>query len=151
MRMDPARVIFRVEALLKTSRPGFHMSEVAFDAFGPDSSLSVVDTIESYLSDTADLQGDLPGLFIISRAPFTAASRDTVSRWVRTLLVEAGADVGLFAPGSTRRAAAGKAAGKLCVDEFLQAVGWSHVSAFASFFRSPVRRPSFGAALMGSI
>ena len=151
MRLDPARVVFHIKAPLKTSRPGFHMSEVAFDAFEPDRGLCVVDTIESYLSATADLRGDVTSLFIISRAPYTAASRDTVSRWVRSLLLEAGVDVGQFAPGSTRHAAASKAAGKLSVEDILKAVGWRQESTFASFYRKPVRQRRFAAAVMGSL
>ena len=64
--------------------------------------------------------------------------------------MEAGIDVGQYAPGSTRHAAASKAVEKLSVEDILKAVGWRQESTFASFYRKPVRRQRFAAVVMGS-
>ena len=150
MHLTPGRVAFQIKAPLKTSKPGHHQSELVFDAFGPDHCLCVIETLTCYLSVTSELRGDITNLFIISRAPFTAASRDTLSRWIRGVLVEAGIDVGHYAPGSTRHAAASKTVERLSVEDVLKTIGWRQESMFASFYRKPVRRQSFAAVVMGS-
>ena len=88
---------------------------------------------------TLELRGKVKEVFVTLKKPHHKASRDTVARWIRTVLKVAGIDVNKFKPGSTRAAAVSKA--KACggqVDEILQAAGWSRESTFAKWYNKPL-------------
>ena len=144
------RVIFRISDVLKTSRPGSHFHELSFDPFPPDHLLCVIVTLRRYLQVTAELRGPVRQLFVISRMPFSAVSRATISRWVRSCLVLAGIDVSVYAAGSTRQASSSRASLSLPVDSVLSAVGWSRGSTFATFYKKPFWEGSFAGAVLGN-
>ena len=144
------RVIFRISDVLKTSRPGSHFHELSFDPFPPDHLLCVIVTLRRYLQVTAELRGPVRQLFVISRMPFSAVSRATISRWVRSCLVLAGIDVSVYAAGSTRQASSSRASLSLPVDSVLSAVGWSRGSTFATFYKKPFCVGSFAGAVLGN-
>ena len=150
MVLGEDRVSFRITSVLKTTRPGSHLSELVFPSFPPDDLLCPVVTLRFYLQKTATLRGGTRGLFIISRRPFSLASRATISRWVRTCLGLAGIDVSIFAAGSTRMASSSKASLLMPLDALLAAVGWSQGSTFAIHYGRPIRPGSFAGALMGN-
>lgn len=70
-----------------------------------------------------------------TQKPFREASKDSISRWIRTLLSKAGIDSSNFSGNSTR-AAASAAAGStgLSVDNILAHVGWLNESTFAKCY-----------------
>ena len=144
------RVIFRISDVLKTSRPGSHFHELSFVPFPPDHLLCVIVTLRRYLQVTAELRGPVRQLFVISRMPFSAVSRATISRWVRSCLVLAGIDVSVYAAGSTRQASSSRASLSLPVDSVLSAVGWSRGSTFATFYKKPFCVGSFAGAVLGN-
>ena len=82
-------------------------------------------TIMCYLERTSEVRGTETGFFLISRPPFTAASRDTLRRWTKDLLAAAGVDLTIFSPHSTRSAASSKAALNMPLSTVISAVGWS--------------------------
>lgn len=54
------------------------------------------------------------------------ASKDTISRWIRPVMTDAGIDVSMFEPHSTSAAAASKAINlSLPVQEILHTADWS--------------------------
>ena len=145
-----SKVFFGITDVLKTSRPGSHLSEISFDAYPPDSTLCVIKTLLHYLQVTSVLRGNVRKLFIISRRPYSAASRGTIGRWVKTCLSYAGIDISVYAAGSTRQASSSKASLSLPVDTILAAVGWSQGSTFATFYKKPLRQGSFSGAVMST-
>ena len=144
------KVHFRICDVLKTSRPGSHFSVVSFEPFPPDNLLCVIVTLRHYLQVTAALRGPVRRLLILSRKPFSAASRATVARWVKSCLTRAGIDVSMYAAGSTRQASSSKASLSLPIDTVLSAVGWSQGSTFATFYRKPVCGVSYAGAVLST-
>ena len=75
--------------------------------------------------------------------PHKAFGRDTISRWVKTVLSSAGIDTKKFRPHSTRAAAVSSANNaSVPLDEILSTAGWSSESTFAKFYNKPVVRES---------
>lgn len=138
MSIHPSRVSFTIGDLLKTSRPGDHLSEVAFDAYGPNKLLCVYTTILCYLDRTSVTRGNITKFFITTRPPFAAASRDTLRRWTKDLMRAAGLDLHIFSPHSTRSATSSKAAVTLPLSTVVSTVGWSSDSTFAKYYRKPL-------------
>ena len=66
-------------------------------------------------------------------------TKDTIARWIRTVMLEAGLDVETFTPHSTRSAATSKAK-QACVpiQNILKHAGWSNERTFDRFYNKPV-------------
>ena len=150
MKWEGDKVHFRIVDVLKTSRPGSHLGVISFDPFPPDRFLCIITTLRHYLQVTAALRGPVRKLFIVSRGPYSAVSRATISRWVRSCLTLAGVDVSVYAAGSTRQASSSKASLSLPIDTVLSAVGWSQGSTFANFYRKPIVQGGFAGAVLSS-
>ena len=150
MTWEGDKVTFRICDVLKTSRPGSHFSLVSFEPFPHDPLLCVIVTLRRYLQVTEALRGPVRKLLILSRRPFSAASRATISRWVRSCLTGAGIDVSVYGAGSTRQASSSKASLSLPVDTVLSAVGWARGSTFATFYKKPMCRDSYAGAVLST-
>ena len=143
-------VIFQIRSLLKTSRPNHHLAELRFGAYTLDSSLCVVEAMNTYLERTSLDRGSVNSLFLTTRAPFKAASRDTLRNWAKKIMASAGIDMKKFGPGSTRGASSSKAGLRLTSDEIVASVGWSATSTFGRFYKRPLLSASeFAAAVLG--
>ena len=66
-------------------------------------------------------------------------SKDTIARWVRTVMMGAGLDVAIFKPHSTRSAATSKAK-RACVPltDILKHAGWCNHRTFDRFYKKTV-------------
>ena len=92
--------------------------------------------IEEYLSRTADLRGDAKQLFVTTRKPFRAVSRETVSHWVKAAMREAKIDVSMFSPGSTRGASSsGAFLSGIPIEQICEKAGWSNSSTFFKWYK----------------
>ena len=149
MTLTATRASFRIGDLLKTSRPGHHISEVAFDAFAPDSRLCVVATLREYLSRTQEFRDNTTRLLLTTRNPVGPASRDTIRRWTRDIMGASGIDLSIFAPHSTRGASCGKAKLVLPLSTIISTIGWSKDSVFRKYYDKPLcQRTHFGTVVM---
>lgn len=85
--------------------------------------------------------------------PHKAVSRDTIGRWVKTVLSSAGIDTKKFKPHSTRAAAVSEASNaSVSLDEILSTAGWSSESTFAKFYNKPVVRESqFASSVLDTV
>ena len=132
-----SKVTFGIGEPLKTSGPGQHLSEVRFGAYAPHRSLCVVTALKVYLKRTLDVRGTVQKLFLATRPPVRAASRATLRRWAKEVLVAAGIDMKIFAPSSTRAASVSKASLRLSTATIIRTVGWSSDSVFGKFYKNP--------------
>ena len=97
--------------------------------------LDIFTHLDEYVSRTAALRGEVKQLFLITRKPFRAASRDSISHWVKAAMREANIDVSMFAPGSTRGAASsGAYLAGVPIDEICKKAGWSQASTFFKWY-----------------
>lgn len=131
---------FVISTKVKQSAPGRIQPVLKLCEFKENRKLCVVRTLTEYLARTRGLRkDDCSKLFITYIAPHRAATRDTVSRWVRTVMLKAGIDVDLFRPHSTRAASTSKAFGAhVPLATILKTAGWSTENTFAKFYNKPM-------------
>ena len=97
------------------------MPSVLLQAYPADQSLCVFTHMKEYLQRTKLLRANETKLFLSHAKP-----HDTSSRWIHSVMAEAGVDVTTFKPRSTRGAAASKAKNSsVPVKEILDTAGWS--------------------------
>ena len=149
MSISTSTISFRIGDLLKTSRPGNHLSEVFFKAYAPDKRLCVYSAILSYLERPDSIRGSVTRFFLTTKPPFRLASRDTLRRWARDIMRDAGIDLSIFAPHSTRCASTSKAVMTLPLATILETAGWSRESTFARHYKKPLcKQGQFGEAVL---
>ena len=75
---------------MKTTKPGFHQSPIAFSEY--PSKICIVTTITHYLEITKDLRiTDI--LSITYKKPHKAVTTSAISMWCKIILRKAGADI----------------------------------------------------------
>ncbi|MPC80285.1 hypothetical protein E2C01_074861 [Portunus trituberculatus] len=84
MCVSASSVTFKIGDLLKTSRPGDHLSEINFDAYTPDISICVYPAITDYLERAKSSRGLITRFFITTKPPARLDSRGTLRRWTLT-------------------------------------------------------------------
>ena len=126
------------DAILKQTRPGHHLAPITIKNLA-NKNICLLHHLSVYLSRTATLRGDHKDLFISSQKPFKPVSKDTISRWIRGTLSQAGVDTTVFGAHSTRSASttAASAAGAP-VDLIMSVAGWSSERTFANHYKRPI-------------
>ena len=153
MQISSDKGVFFINSLLKTSRPGKHLSCIEFQAYAPDVNLCIVRHVQQYLKHTVFLRGNVKQFFISHSKPHKAVSPDTVSRWIKTTLVDAGIDTSKYSAHSTRSASTSAAKGNSISNAtIMKSAGWSQESTFTKFYNKPVEpRENFETELLKAI
>ena len=116
-----------------------------------DCHLCVVTRLNEYIERTESLRSVESRLFIGYVKPHKGVSKDTISQWIRTDMTDAGIDINVFKPHSTRSAATSKVL-QSCVpiQDILKLAGWSNQRTFDRFYNKPVNYSSgFAEAVLG--
>lgn len=110
------------------------LSDVVIDAFTIDPSLCLVETLSHSSERTRNLR-KCESLFVSFVKPHNKISRDTVSRWIKQMMILAGIDVNTFMPHSTRAAAtsAAKQAG-VPIQDIMQNASWTNSLTLPKFY-----------------
>ena len=95
MCISSSQIVFYIFENLKQSRPGYKNPALSFKAFTDDSQLCIVTCLHEYLARTAPIRGDDKQLFLTVKFPHRGASKDTLTRWVRSLMTLAGIDTSM--------------------------------------------------------
>ena len=92
MKLTTDNVIFVINKLLKTSKPGKHYGSLQLKTFTLDKDLCVKTCIEEYVKRTEPLRSNFDSLWLSSTKPYEPVSKDTLSRWIKNVLTDAGID-----------------------------------------------------------
>lgn len=140
MQKKKSSFIFNFNSLLKTCRPGFRRPNIVLKAYPADRRLCVYTVLVEYLKRTLPLRSDNDdALFISYVKPHNAASKDTLSRWIRYIMTQSGIDMNVISPHSVRAASVSKAFfNSVPVHEILSKVGWTNERTFAKFYNKPI-------------
>ena len=132
--------IIYVDGLLKQSRPCFNIDCLKFSSFPPDRRLCIYFVLKEYLKRTRLLREDSePKLLISYSKPHNAVSKDTVSRWIKTVMVRSGINIKVYGPHSIRAASVSKAyKSGVPVQQILKTAGWSNAGTFRKFYNKSV-------------
>ena len=71
-------------------RPGYNEAFLELFSYPPDRRLCVIFVLKEYLSRTEKLCGNCKNLFISYVKPFGPVSRETISRWLKTVMSSSG-------------------------------------------------------------
>ena len=140
MTLTFSRVAFAIGDLAKTSRPGSHLDEVSYLAYAPDRRLCIVTVLKHYFERTLDIRGLETRVFLTLRQPHKAATKDTLRRWAKGVLMEAGINMNVFKPHSVRSASSNFASkNKLSIDTIMRTAGWHHETTFTKYYNMPIK------------
>lgn len=125
--------------VLKQSKPGKDNPVAVLRSYPPDRRLCVIFAWKEYLRRTEPLRGDCTALFISYMKPYRQVSRDTISRWLRTVMCLAGINCDIFKSHSIRGASSSKAKmNSVPINHILNTAGWSNTKTFGRFYEKPV-------------
>lgn len=151
-RMDKGRNGFRFEVteLVKQSKPGRRALVVELPAYPPDRRLCVKTILVVYLERTKDIREEETRLLISYTKPHRKVAKDTLARWIKTVMMRAGINTKVFGPHSTRSASTSVAArAGMPTEDILKAAGWSAELTFAKFYKKPIQKSqSFGQGVL---
>ena len=126
--------MIRIGVILKTSGPKNHIGEIKLHAYPNDLTICRLNYSKQYLEATKQHRGNSTSLFITLNKLFKVSSKDRLVRWVKQTIKDAGINMNIFSPHSTRSASNSKA--KTYV--ILETGGWRRNRTFARFYDKPV-------------
>ncbi|XP_063859168.1 uncharacterized protein LOC135100135 [Scylla paramamosain] len=143
MLINEHSISVQLGGTLKQSRPNFNINRVTFHRYPKDPQLCVCSTLLRYIDVTKELRQDEmhtdARLLISFIKPHKSVSKDTIARWVRTILRMSGIDISKFSAGSVRPAAASKAGvAAVPVACIMAKAGWSRESTFAKYYNKNI-------------
>lgn len=124
---------------IKQCRPKFNVQFVKFKAYPKDKRLCVYETLKMYIEKTEHLRNGVDhmngNLLISFVKPHKPVTKDTISRWIRSMLCMSGVDTRMYTAGSVRPAAASKAKSMaLPITHIMAKAGWSRATTFAKHY-----------------
>ena len=134
-----------LSGLTKTTRPGSQRRQLNIPAFPVDQRICPVLCLREYLRQTQFLRPEhITSLFVTTIKPHGPATSDTIRRWVRSLMSEAGIDTKVFRPHSTRSASTSAARRKdTPLPDIMKAAGWKAERTFQIFYNKPLPEGDF--------
>ncbi|CAC5382053.1 unnamed protein product [Mytilus coruscus] len=138
MKITKDNVIIEINEILKTSKPGKHLSPISLPAFVEDSRLCIVTVLNAYIERTSAIIASQK-LFVTFVKPYHHPTKSTISNWIKLVLKLAGVNTSIFKTHSTRGASTSAAlkAG-VSVNSILKSAGWTNESTFRQFYNRPV-------------
>ena len=118
-------------------------------AFTQDTRLCVVQCLKSYINRTKGLRATSSKLFLSYIKPFKPVGKETIGRWIRSVLKVSGVDIDKFSAHSWRSASTSRnqLAG-LSLSDIMRSAGWSNASTFAKHYNKPIINENFGDRLL---
>ena len=145
------RMRITIHKPLKTTIPGKHQAPLELLHYPEEPKLCIVKTLSHYLERTKVLRGEHSALFISFHKPHNPVSKDTIARWVKATLSDAGIDTDIFSADSCRAAStsATKQAG-MNLSEIIKSAGWSNERTFAKHYEGEINSQHFGDFVFGN-
>ncbi|ODM91877.1 Enzymatic polyprotein [Orchesella cincta] len=139
MSISSSGVVFTVSDLVKTSGPNRKQPRIVLPRFSSNENLCVTSCLEEYIKRTRDLRQS-NSLFISFVKPFKAVTSQTISRWLKVVLEQAGIDVAKYKSHSYRHASVSKVytlGGN--IDLIMKCATWSEKSnMFSRHYNRPI-------------
>ena len=152
MTRTPRKLTFYFKRILKTSKPGKVPHVLDINAFD-NPTRCVFTTLSEYITRTENLRQSSE-LWVSFQKPFKPITKQTISRWLKTTLGNAGIDTNVFSGHSTRMASTSKAAQQgLDIQSILKTADWSSAKNFATFYKRdvvPDEKALFSQTILGS-
>jgi hypothetical protein len=93
MKQGKTTIEFALDSLeIKQGRANYKPKTVLLEPYTVNKKLSVIHYLTTYIRRTALLRKEHTRLFLTTRKPFKPASKNSIARWIKNTLVEAGID-----------------------------------------------------------
>ncbi|CAL8110304.1 unnamed protein product [Orchesella dallaii] len=113
---------------VKTSKPGVTQPSIVLAKYSLDTNLCPVEAVTCYINLTREIRKG-KSLFVSYEYPYKNVGSQTISRWLKTVLKDAGIDTTIFTSHSYRHASTSKAfACGVGIDIIFDSAGWMHES-----------------------
>ena len=111
---------------------------MCFQIYNKELKLCVVTHLAEYLKRTKSYR-DTDKLFLTCIKPYRAASKDTISRWCKSIIKESGISIHSYTSHSSRAAASlyAKTRGAL-LSTVIQSTGWKSERTYARFYEKQI-------------
>ena len=141
--------IITIREVLKHTKAGNHQAPLVLKAYPSDKRICVLAYLQEYIKRTADLRGGQSQLLVSFVKPHKAVTKDTIARWIKTILKLSGIDTEKFSTHSTRAASTScvKLAG-LNLAQIMKSAGWSNASTIAKFYDKTIDSDNFGTCVL---
>ena len=118
-------------AVLKTSKVNKCQPEIVIYPWDNTPELCVFNTLLEYLQRTRTLRGQTTQLFISFIQPHGPITKASFSRWIKTLMSDAGVNTDMFKAHSVRAATTSKAYSRdIPLETILRTANWTRSSTF---------------------
>jgi hypothetical protein len=133
--------IFVIDELVKQSRPGYMEPTPHIQAYPPDRRICSYTVYKGNMLHTKTLKKNQSKLLISYVKPYLPVTRDTISRWMKTVLARVKIDTSIYKAHSVRSASVSKAKENLMpVSKILSKAGWSNSKTFARFYDKKIEK-----------
>ena len=159
LRLDQMNVTsnaytFNIVDKLKQTRPRYHQKPLVYEKYISEPTLCIYSHLTRYIELTAPLRGATQQLLISFNRPHQAVSADTISRWCKDFLKQAGVDISKYKGHSICAALTSYAAHAVNSDltRILLAAGWTSEDTFRRFYDLPCDSSfSLGSTLLSTL
>ena len=150
MTLVPDKCTFHVMQKVKQTRVSTHVQPLEFLKYSLEPQLCVVTHLIEYVKRTACNRNDTKQLLLSYVKPYGPVSKDTNSRWIKSILSSVGLDVTKFKSHSVRAASTSFLAHNSCkIKDIMLSAGWSNEQTFQRFYNKPSEEEfNFGNAVM---
>lgn len=138
--LSAGNAVIVFNTLHKQSRPGSHLGHLTLEAFD-DQDLCIVATLKLYISLVASIrlhQPNLTALFITHGKPYRNAAKDTLSRWIKQTIHNAGVPQHFTAHSTRSASTSAMFLRGVNVSDIMKKAGWSCSSTFHRFYNKTV-------------
>lgn len=134
-KLSKTSVTFLPDGLLKQDRPSHLSPPVSIHAYLVDRKLCPVRAVREYISRTKDIRGTTTAFFITFGKPHHAASTQTISRWIVSIIAST-CDCSEVTGHSTRSMASSWASLKgVPLTDILSTADWSNAQTFCKHYK----------------
>jgi len=135
MELTSVECVFKVREKVKQTRVGTHIQPIVFKAYPKDEKLCAIVHLQEYIKRTTPFRDASKQLLLSHVKPHGPVSKDTISRWCKTVLSTAGVDTSKFKGHSTRAASSSFLAdNNINIKDILLSAGWSNERTFQQFY-----------------
>ena len=132
------KVVIPIMFLIKQTKSAKHMASLCFQIYNKEPKLCVVTHLTEYLKRTKSHK-DTDKLFLSCIKLYRAASKDTISRWCKSIIKESGISIHSYTSHSSRAAASSYAKSRgASLSTIIQSAGWKSERTFAQFYEKQI-------------
>lgn len=125
--------VIKITEKIKQTKPGRSAENLTINKFEENTKLCPVLTLSRYIEMTKSHRKRNAKLFICYKKPYGIASKDTLSRWMKTVLRLSG--INEFGAHSFRGASSSKLANQgMAIHDILKLGGWSNTGTFQKYY-----------------